>query len=105
MSEEAGKVNVYVCTACAFRIVTRNRDEGTTPFMIGCRRPGCLGLAESSFYRVPQDLEPMLEWINPTPLELVKFLEGQSEDSHDNIRQHVAMGGLIEIPVTPPMVM
>lgn len=33
VAEDQGAVNVYVCDTCGGRIITTNRDAGTTPFM------------------------------------------------------------------------
>ncbi len=99
MSERAGQVNVYRCDVCGKGTVTKNRDDGTTPFMISCRAtPGCKGSMQSSMYRVDQTLTPDLIWINPTPQELSNFLKKQSPRFHRAIREHVAMGGLLEVP-------
>ena len=35
-----GEENVYVCQKCGGLTVTLDRDQGTTPFMIGCRASG-----------------------------------------------------------------
>src|SRR5690606_19819615 len=49
-------VNVYVCQKCGGRMVTRDVDPGTTPFLTRCTMTNCTGMAQSCFYRVPQDL-------------------------------------------------
>lgn len=99
--EEAGLINIYVCRECGGHTITKNRDEGTTPFMIGCRATeGCKGAAESSFYRVSQKLEPMILWIKPTPAELDAYLmEHGDKGPHvaAEITKHVAMGGLLDV--------
>lgn len=100
--EAAGLVNVYVCKQCGGRTVTKNRDAGTTPFMMSCRAtPNCKGIAQSSFYRVDQKLTPRLLWIKPTPAELLAFCAEHAKDNtalEHEILEHVAMGGLLEVP-------
>jgi hypothetical protein len=98
MSEAAGLVNLYRCDVCGKGTVTMNRDEGTTPFMLSCRAtPGCKGSAQSSMYRVQQDLTPIIVFIKPTPLELANFLKKQSPRFHRAIREHVDKGGLLDV--------
>ena len=98
-----GALNVYTCQTCGKRLVTRDRDEGTTPFLLSCRlTKGCPGPMQSACYpkRLPADLpEPTLEWIKPTPAELVRFLKTQKKRYHRAIREHVAKGGLIDNPI------
>jgi hypothetical protein len=97
MSEEAGLVNVYVCELCGKPTITKNRDEGTTPFMLVCRATsGCGGLAISSFYRVPQNLTPMIVFIKPSDEELKTFL-AKHPDHVAAIRDHVSRGGLLDV--------
>ena len=89
MSEAAGAKNAYRCQLCGFTIVTINRDEGTTPFMLRCRRPiRCQGMMHSAFYRLPENApEPSLEWYRPSEREVRKLPEWQ--------RDHVEQGGLL----------
>ncbi len=83
-----GKINVYVCQKCRGRTVTIDTDDGTTPFMIKCRSAGGCheAMAESSFYRVNQNLIPTYEWYRPVGEELAA-LEGE-------MKEHVDKGGL-----------
>jgi len=94
MSETKGKINTYTCRRCGWRAVTRNRDTGTTPFLIHCegplrcddgRWPGC----ESGFYRVNQSLEPTHEWYRPISAGERKALKDVL------VAEHVKMGGLL----------
>lgn len=66
----AGKINVYNCCH-GHRTVTIDTDDAVTPFMIGCRSPGCSAMAQSSFYRVDQKQRPDFEFTmdgpSPTP--------------------------------------
>lgn len=100
MSEAAGMVNVYVCERCGFHTVTKNRDEGTTPFMIGCKNPKtCKGTSYSSFYRVRQNLDPMFLWVKPTDDELQRFLADHDAAVQQQILEHVRNGGLLDLLV------
>jgi hypothetical protein len=91
MSE--GRINAYTCFKCGRKTITVDRvSGGVTPFVISC--PWCEGGdAQSSFYRVPQDLDPTHEWYSPDEAELgtlLSFPEGQ--DVYDN---HIKKGGLV----------
>ena len=83
-----GKKNLYVCVNCGQRIITVDRDEGVTPFMIGCREGGglCPGSAYSTFYTVDQSVTPTHEWYRPDAAEAKKL--GRLW------RDHLAGGGL-----------
>lgn len=98
MMETEPRINVYVCQVCGGHTVTVDVDEGVTPFMIGCRRQQgprrqCKGIAQSSFYqRVPLHIgEPQWEWYRPTDEQLKNIYSG---DSLEQMREHVAKGGL-----------
>lgn len=116
--EKAGLINVYVCPGCGWRAITRNRDAGTTPFIIRCENECAAGDelvgAQSSIYRVDQHLEPTHEWYKPlSALErdyepLIKEVadrrlkhDGQSMTNLERlgmlngIIDHVANGGLL----------
>lgn len=79
-----GKINVYVCPQ-GHQTITIDKDEGTTPFKLGCRTPNCGQLATSQFYQVDQSLMPEYEWYKPTDIKKVA----------KNLKEHVRMGGLI----------
>lgn len=82
------KRNAYTCQSCKKTIVTVDRDEGTTPFMIGCRADlPCGGYMESHFYRI-DDVEgdPLFEWRKPTPAEYKKASRA--------MKDHFDTGGL-----------
>lgn len=88
--EDAGLVNVYTCQICGGRIVTKNRDAGTTPFFLRCRATtGCDGDMYSGFYRVDQQQPHGWEWFKPLSAGERKKLDTVS------MVEHVAMGGLI----------
>jgi hypothetical protein len=88
--EAKGAINVYVCQTCGGRITTRNRDAGTTPFIVRCRSTeGCSGDMFSSFYRVDQLQAPTHEWYRPTSAGERKKLEDPG------LCDHVERGGLL----------
>lgn len=78
MSESRGMINVYTCSK-GHETVTLNLDDGTTPFLIGCKFPCCIEVAYSAFYRVDQGgtKRPMYVWekINPTHDECLAMLK------------------------------
>lgn len=82
-----GKKNIYVCQKCFGHIVTRDVDEGTTPFMIKCRATiECDGSMQSSLYRVFDGrIAASHEWYKP-PV-------GQSLTAGE--KMHVEQGGLL----------
>ena len=81
------RLNRYTCQSCRGSIVTVDRDEGTTPFMLLCRATkGCHGHMYSSFYRVDGAPAPQYEWRKATPAEY--------SASDPAMRQHFDMGGL-----------
>lgn len=90
MPEAANAKNAYTCRGCGFVVVTVNRDEGTTPFMIDCRAPGagCSEMMQSNFYRLPEGApEPTLEWYRPS-LKKIRRLSSWEQE-------HVLKGGLL----------
>lgn len=78
------RINIYTCEK-GHKTVTIDRDEGVTPFMIGCEHEGCDELARSGFYQADKDTEPTHEWYKP--------------DSYDGLSdgeiEHVKLGGLL----------
>ncbi len=89
MSEPANAINVYTCDECKWKAVTRNRDEGTTPFMIGCEARGCDGICTSAFYVVPDGSVPTHEWYRPTSAGERKAL------SDPDTAEHCRLGGML----------
>ena len=83
----SGRLNIYTCDKCHGHIVTRDVDEGTTPFMIDClSTEGCGGRMVSSMYRVfDQSMRPDYEWYKPS----------SPDDVDPRVREHVRMGGLL----------
>jgi hypothetical protein len=82
-----GRKNMYVCDTCRGHIVTRDVDEGTTPFMLACRATaGCKGRMRSSMYRVFDGaIAASHEWYRPPA--------GQTLTPGE--REHVAKGGVL----------
>ncbi|WP_342163120.1 hypothetical protein [Methylobacterium sp. SD21] len=85
-----GKLNIYTCGTCRGHVVTKDLDEGVTPFMMECRATaGCRGDMRSSMYRVyDQEMRPDFEWYRPTAVEVVE----------PPLRDHVSRGGLLIRP-------
>lgn len=85
--EKTGMKNIYVCEKCGGGIVTINRDDGTTPFMIMCRaKDGCGGVMRSQFY--PSNAVMFVadwEWFRPVSTK------GYSPEMKD----HIKNGGLV----------
>lgn len=85
------QLNRYICQKCGGSVITIDRDEGVTPFMILCRATvGCRGHMYSSFYRGVEG-EPTFEWRKPTPTEYAAYSLA--------MRQHVDQGGLDIHPI------
>lgn len=88
-----GKTNVYACQSCDRKIVTLDKDQGTTPFAIRCKEMGGCddGMMYSSFYAVDQTLGPIhYVWFKPDNLD------GYS----DAMLEHIRKGGLDLRPAT-----
>ena len=62
------KNNLYRCQECGFIVVTIDKAEGVTPFMIGCRSKKCQGEMYSSFYSCGQSLRATYEWYHPNKI-------------------------------------
>ncbi|NOU05311.1 MAG: hypothetical protein HOO99_03930 [Hyphomicrobiaceae bacterium] len=92
--------NIYLCDACGHAVVTQDRDEGVTPFMIACEH--CKQSARSLFYACPQPLlaktKPAFEWFKPSPVELDGICEPLPPNLAHNTRDHVVRGGLLMRP-------
>lgn len=86
--------NIYTCRQCGGHIVTVDRDDGVTPFMLNCRAmEGCKGTMESSFYRVfDQKMAASYEWYRPDETEFAVL--------KDITQEHVRKGGLLLRPVS-----
>lgn len=80
-----GKKNIYTCEVCGHHIVTVDKDEGVTPFMISCVSSRCSGMMQSSVYRVNQNMRPSYEWF--TPESTIGLAPG--------LLDHVQRGGLL----------
>lgn len=91
--EPPPRTNIYVCEKCRGHVVTVDRDEGVTPFMIACRdwlkgATACDGMMKSSMYRV---FNPYMaashEWYRPNAIEIATLNRYHAD--------HVAKGGLM----------
>ncbi len=90
MSEAAGAVNFYTCQVCGGQIITRNKDDGTTPFMIDCEASkDCDGFMYSGFYKIDQHSEATFEWYRPKTAGERKKLD------NPDVAEHVRQGGLL----------
>lgn len=94
----AGSMNVYACSACGAKIVTRDCEPGVTPFQMHCRI--CLsGTATSACYDQASVLEALEanegrvthEWYRPDNAAKVSRF----------VRDHVISGGLLLREVAP----
>lgn len=85
--ETSERINRYSCGECHASVVTRDVDEGVTPFMIAC--VSCDGMMQSAFYQ-PRGYvqDPTYEWYKPDASEMRTL-------DRDTL-QHVAMGGLLK---------
>lgn len=84
-----GTINIWTCETCGHKTICRDIHEGTTPFIIGCTKPGCQGDARSGFYRAGPVIADQIThvWRFPTEQEFVAL--------HPLERDHVQRGGLI----------
>ncbi len=81
-----GQKNIYTCWQCGAHIVTVDRDDGVTPFMIACMVPHCGGQMKSSMYKVfDQAMRAFWEWYKPAAPQRLSEAE----------RAHVDKGGLL----------
>lgn len=88
--EAKGQINVYLCEQCGGKIVTRNRDTGTTPFILRCRATeGCDGEMHSLIYRVDQNQVAGWEWYAP------KSAGERKKIDTPGMAEHVKLGGLM----------
>jgi len=84
-----GKKNIYTCKICGGKIVTIDKDDGITPFMIDCQvNEKCEGYMHSSFYAIDQSLEPKFEWCRPDSLDIYP------EEFREAMKEHIDKGGL-----------
>lgn len=82
--------NRYTCAECRGSIITEDRDQGTTPFMIDCyATKNCSGSMRSECYCgdfVNSATPATFIWRKPTPEEYAK--------AHPAMKEHFDMGGL-----------
>ena len=74
------KKNLYRCQECGFIIITIDKDEGVTPFMIECQSKKCQGEMLSSFYSCDQNLKPRYEWYRPNKIKCLFLHRLTKED-------------------------
>jgi len=88
-----GKKNVYICDKCGRKVVTKDLDDGVTPFMVSCREFGkdCDGVTRSCFYSVDQTLPVNYVWFKPVTLD----------DYEGAMLEHIEQGGLDLRKATP----
>ena len=91
---ERKRVNSYRCDTCGKDTVTIDRDEGVTPFILGCRvTAGCSGMGTSAMYKPGEKRRPTHEWFSPNEQERKRLSRGMLE--------HVIRGGLDIRPIRP----
>jgi hypothetical protein len=98
-----GKLNTYTCTTCGCRIVTVDRDEGTTPYTTRCRAAErCSGTMKSSLYNVPSWAVATHEWYRPSPAERARLIA-----ENPAWEDYIDHGGLLlrKIPQPKPIPM
>jgi hypothetical protein len=81
---------------CGKKVVTIDRDEGVTPFMIQCPSCGTHG-AQSCFYRVrcsaSDSITPSHEWYMPDEGEIAEML--CEPELVSTVTDHIRRGGLL----------
>jgi hypothetical protein len=86
--------NCYTCRACGGHVITEDREEGTTPFMIDCHaKKGCEGPMYSACYRgdfVNSDEPATFIWRKPTREEYRR--------ANSFMKHHFDQGGLYLYP-------
>ena len=86
--------NIYTCAKCGGKIVTIDRDNGTTPFMILCRASlDCNGMMQSSLYHCPPSSTPTHEWYRPKRKEI--------RGLYPEVMEHIRKGGLLLRKIDP----
>lgn len=84
METQQLKINIYECEK-GHQTITRDCEEGVTPFMIECTHEGCDLMARSNFYQVDQNATPSYEWYKPS----------NYVGLHNDEIEHVKKGGLL----------
>lgn len=84
-------LNIYVCDRCGEHVVTKDTEDGVTPFMIGCKAGcGCRGMMTSSMYRVfdpDGKMKWTYEWYRPSADRVISLSQWEYD--------HVSKGGLL----------
>ena len=85
-----GKRNAYTCGSCRSFIITLDRDEGATPFLIPCVvQRNCSGIMQSALYRgllVNGEEEVTHEWRKATTVDY--------RAANTGLKAHYDQGGL-----------
>ena len=84
--------NIYLCRGCGRAVVSEDRDQGVTPFMIACYFPDCEEMATSLFYALTDHpavrvSTVRIEWYKPGAAEIGGLKPGELA--------HVEKGGLL----------
>ena len=100
------KWNHYTCPKCGGITISKEFDEGVTPFMIRCRAKdtiengnrvqGCNGMAESSFYRGSQkeSQRPHIVFYRPSDaIEAIEAINKEPKRFRVAILKHYQKGG------------
>jgi len=99
--------NHYKCPTCYSWTISKDLADGVTPFLIPCQiKLGCKGMAQSSFYRGPQEPNQQhhVEFYFPTPAELdVELQRHKNLHIRNAVYDHVNKGGLLMRPVHRPV--
>lgn len=94
------KWNHYVCPSCHGITISKEFDDGVTPFMFRCRAtPNCTDHARSSFYRCSQDPNqtPHVVFYRPTDrAEALANIKGYPKRFRKAMIEHWEKGGSLE---------
>lgn len=92
-----GKKNRYVCQRCGHNVVTVDKDEGVTPFMLSHREVGslCPGIMQSNFYKTEATAVATFEWFKPTVKQVRALYKHKGDGAVESMVEHVQKGGLI----------
>jgi hypothetical protein len=85
-----GKLNRYTCQLCGSAIITKDVDDGVTPFLIDCVSNRCQGMMQSACYRPGINGTPTYIWRRPVASEFEKASEA--------MQHHYNLGGLVMAP-------
>ncbi len=109
--QEKQRLNAYTCQKCKATVITIDKDNGVTPFIIPClteiesmsslveypknRHRKCNGDMYSHFYTVPPFVTPLFEWFKPDIEALNKCYSPLKVKLYNkDMRDHIKNGGL-----------